>query len=114
MFLITVEHFMIISTTPAIFANETRSLKSSSETWVTRCPVTIYFEYSGKWNEGVIGCSKEGECHHLKFGGLDWTFIANFTGGFRNQGNAGVFNGYFWVFGGRGTKIQPLEYFFAR
>lgn len=95
---------MIIGKTPKIFVNASRSLKSSTKTWVEPCPVSIKFEYGGKLNAGAIGCSKDGECYHLKFGGLDWTSVANFAGGTRDEANAGVFDGKFWVLGGKGRQ----------
>ena len=103
-FFLAAEHFMIIAKTPKIFVNASRSLKSSSKTWVTSCPVTIKFEYGGVLNAGAIGCSKDGECYHLKFGGMDWTYVGSFAAVFRDEGNAGVFDGAFWVFGGIGKS----------
>lgn len=96
---------MIIATNPSVFVNASRSLMTEQEKWFQKCPVHIYFEYGSKWNNGVLGCSKEGECYHLKFGGSDWTFVANLAGGYRVQANSGTYGGKYWIFGGKGNKI---------
>ena len=72
-------------------------------TWVKSCPETIKFEYGGRLDQGAIGCSKGGLCYHLKFGGVDWSFVGNFLSGFRDEGNAVVVDEKFWVLGGIGT-----------
>ena len=92
---------MIISTTPRVFVNASRSLKTSGQNWVTEAPISIRYEYGDTWNGGVMGCSVAGDCYHLKFGGSEWTFVASFANGLRGQGNAGTYDGAFWVFGGK-------------
>lgn len=99
----TAEHMMIITPTPRVFVNASRSFKSLSQSWAPKAPIYVTSEYGAALNNGAFGCSRHGECYHLKFGGLDWTFVANFANGFRDQGNAGIYGGTFWVFGGKGN-----------